>query len=100
MMVGRFYLKQGEYLAAINRFRTVIDKYQTTTHAPEALERLTEAYMSLGIVKEAQTSAAVLGYNYPGSRWYMDAYTLLTDQNVAPAEDKESWISRAYRAVF
>lgn len=100
MMVGRFYLKQGEYLAAINRFRTVIDKYQTTTHAPEALERLTEAYLSLGVVREAQTSAAVLGYNYPGSRWYMDAYTLLTDQNVAPAEDQESWISRAYRAVF
>jgi outer membrane protein assembly factor BamD len=100
MLIGRFYLKQGEYLAAINRFRTVIDKYQTTTHAPEALERLTEAYMSLGIVKEAQTSAAVLGYNYPGSRWYMDAYTLLTDQNIAPVEDQESWISRAYRAVF
>lgn len=100
MLIGRFYLKQGEYLAAINRFRTVIDKYQTTTHAPEALERLTEAYLSLGVVKEAQTSAAVLGYNYPGSRWYMDAYTLLTDQNIAPAEDQESWISRAYRAVF
>ncbi len=100
MMIGRFYLKQGDYLAAINRFRSVIDKYQTTTHAPEALERLTEAYLSLGVVREAQTSAAVLGYNYPGSRWYMDAYTLLTDQNVAPAEDKESWISRAYRAVF
>ena len=100
MMIGRFYLKQGEYLAAINRFRTVIDKYQTTTHAPEALERLTEAYLSLGVVREAQTSAAVLGYNYPGSRWYSDAYTLLTDQNVAPSEDKESWISRAYRAVF
>jgi outer membrane protein assembly factor BamD len=100
MLIGRFYLKQGEYLAAINRFKTVIDKYQTTTHAPEALERLTEAYLSLGVVREAQTSAAVLGYNYPGSRWYMDAYTLLTDQNIAPAEDKESWISRAYRAVF
>jgi outer membrane protein assembly factor BamD len=100
MLIGRFYLREGEYLAAINRFRTVIDKYQTTTHAPEALERLTEAYMALGIVKEAQTSAAVLGFNYPGSRWYMDAYTLLTDQNIAPAEDQESWISRAYRAVF
>ena len=100
MLIGRFYLRQGEYLAAINRFRTVIDKYQTTTHAPEALERLTEAYMALGITKEAQTSAAVLGYNYPGSRWYMDAYTLLTDKNIAPAEDQESWISRAYRAVF
>ncbi len=100
MMIGRFYLKQGEYLAAINRFRVVIDKYQTTTHAPEALERLTEAYLSLGVVREAQTSAAVLGYNYPGSQWYMDAYALLTEDNVAPAEDKESWISKAYRAVF
>jgi outer membrane protein assembly factor BamD len=100
MMVGRFYLKQGEYLGAINRFRTVIDKYQTTTHAPEALERLTEAYLALGVVREAQTSAAVLGYNYPGSRWYMDAYALLTEENIAPSEDQESWISRAYRAVF
>ena len=100
MTIGRFYLHGGEYLAAINRFRTVIDKYQTTTHAPEALERLTEAYLSLGVVKEAQTSAAVLGYNYPGSRWYMDAYALLTEENIAPVEDKESWISRAYRAVF
>ncbi|HEY4264496.1 MAG TPA: outer membrane protein assembly factor BamD [Micropepsaceae bacterium] len=100
MTIGRFYLHEGEYLAAINRFRTVIDKYQTTTHAPEALERLTEAYLSLGVVKEAQTSAAVLGYNYPGSAWYMDAYTLLTEENIAPAEDQESWISRAYRAVF
>jgi outer membrane protein assembly factor BamD len=100
MTIGRFYLHEGEYLAAINRFRTVIDKYQTTTHAPEALERLTEAYLSLGVVREAQTSAAVLGYNYPGSPWYMDAYALLTVENIAPAEDKESWISRAYRAVF
>jgi outer membrane protein assembly factor BamD len=100
MTIGRFYLHEGEYLAAINRFRTVIDKYQTTTHAPEALERLTEAYLSLGVVREAQTSAAVLGYNYPGSQWYMDAYALLTEENIAPSEDKESWISRAYRAVF
>jgi outer membrane protein assembly factor BamD len=100
MTIGRFYLHDGEYLAAINRFRTVIDKYQTTTHAPEALERLTEAYLSLGVVREAQTSAAVLGYNYPGSQWYMDAYALLTEDNIAPAEDKESWISKAYRAVF
>ena len=69
MTVGRFYLRQGEYVAAINRFHTVIDKYQTTNHAPEALERLTEAYMALGVVKEAQTAAAVLGYNYPGTGW-------------------------------
>ena len=100
MMIGRFYLRQGDYLAAINRFRTVIDKYQTTSHAPEALERITEAYLALGVVKEAQTSAAVLGFNYPGSDWYMDAYGLLTNQNLAPSEDKESWISKAYRAVF
>jgi len=100
MMIGRFYLRQGEYLAAINRFHTVIDKFQTTSHAPEALERLTEAYLALGVVKEAQTSAAVLGYNYPGSRWYMDAYALLTEENIAPAEDKESWVSKAFRTVF
>lgn len=100
MTIGRFYLRQGDYIAAINRFRTVIDKYQTTSHAPEALERLTEAYLALGIVKEAQTSAAVLGFNYPGSDWYMDAYNLLTNQNLSPSEDKESWISKAYHAVF
>jgi outer membrane protein assembly factor BamD len=100
MTIGRFYLRQGEYLAAINRFHTVIDKYQTTSHAPEALERLTESYLALGVVKEAQTSAAVLGFNYPGSQWYKDAYSLLTEDNVAPAEDKESWISKAYRTVF
>jgi outer membrane protein assembly factor BamD len=100
MTIGRFYLHQGEYLAAINRFHTVIDKYQTTTHTAEALERLTEAYLALGVVKEAQTSAAVLGYNYPGSAWYQDAYRLLTAENVAPSEDEESWISKAFRAVF
>jgi len=100
MTVGRFYLKQGEYLAAINRFHTVIEKYQTTNHAPEALERLTEAYMALGIVKEAQTAAAVLGYNYPGTGWYRDAYALLTEKNIAPTEDSESWISKAFRTIF
>jgi outer membrane protein assembly factor BamD len=100
MMIGRFYLRNGDYLAAINRFKTVVDKFQTTSHAPEALERLTEAYLSLGVTKEAQTSAAVLGFNYPGSQWYMDAYNLLTDKNLAPEEDKESWISKAYHAVF
>ena len=100
MTIGRFYLHQGEYLAAINRFRTVIDRYQTTNHAPEALGRLTEAYLALGIVKEAQTAAAVLGYNYPGTGWYRDAYTLLTVENAAPTEDEESWISRAFRSVF
>lgn len=100
MTVGRFYLNRGDYLAAINRFHTVIDKFQTTSHTPEALERLTEAYMALGVVKEAQTAAAVLGYNYPGSRWYEDAYSLLSEENVAPSEDEASWISKAFRVVF
>ena len=68
--------------------------------SPEALERLTEAYLALGVVKEAQTAAAVLGYNYPGTQWYMDAYTLLTAENVAPMENQESWISKAFRVVF
>ena len=101
MTVGRFYLRSGDTLAAISRFRTVVDKYQTTTHAPEALERLTEAYLTLGVVDEAQTAAAVLGYNYPGSPWYQDAYNLLTQEaQVAPKENEESWISRAYHSVF
>lgn len=100
MTIGRFYLRQREYLAAINRFRTVVDKYQTTSHTAEALERLTESYMAMGVVKEAQTAAAVLGYNYPGTQWYMDAYTLLTAENVAPVENEESWISKAFRTVF
>lgn len=100
MDVGRYYLKKRQYIAAINRFRVVIEKYQTTSHAPEALERLTEAYLALGIVKEAQTAAAVLGHNYPGSEWYQDSYALLTKSDLAPREDKSSWISKAYHMVF
>jgi outer membrane protein assembly factor BamD len=100
MSIGRFYLRAGDELAAINRFRIVIEQYQTTTHTPEALERLTEAYLSLGIVKEAQTAAAVLGYNYPGSPWYEDAYDLLTGAQLKPEENKDSWISRAFNRVF
>src|SRR5437879_2678325 len=77
MEIGRYYLKRGEYLAAINRFKRVIDNYQTTTHVPEALERLVECDLALGLAKEAKDNAAVLGYNYPGSRWYSDAYALV-----------------------
>lgn len=87
MEVGRYYLKRGQYLAAINRFKTVVDKYQTTTHVPEALHRLTEAYLSLGITDEAQATAAVLGYNYPGSDWYQDSYALLGERNLEPAAE-------------
>ena len=100
MTIGRFYLRSGDALAAIMRFRTVVDKYQTTAHTPEALERLTEAYLTLGIVPEAQTAAAVLGHNYPGSPWYQDAYALLTQANAAPREDEASWISKAFNTIF
>lgn len=77
MEIGRYYLKRGEYLAAMNRFKRVIDDYQTTTHVPEALERLVECDLALGLNKEAKDNAAVLGYNYPGSHWYVDAYALV-----------------------
>ncbi len=82
MEVGRYYLTRGDYLAAINRFRAVVDKYQTTTHVPEALHRLVEAYTALGLKDEAQRAAAVLGHNYPGSEWYMDSYELATGVDV------------------
>ncbi len=99
MTVGRYYLKRHNYIAAINRFRTVIEKYQTTSHAAEALHRLTEAYLAMGIVNEAQTAAAVLGHNYPGSDWYNDSYVLLTKADLEPVENKKSWISRAWNTV-
>ena len=100
MEVGRYYLHQGDYIGAINRFRVVVEQYQRTSQIAEALERLTEAYYALGIIKEAQTAAAVLGANYPGSPWYEDAYNLLKGHNLKPEEDKGSWISRAYDKVF
>lgn len=79
MAIGRYYLRRGEQLAAIGRFRSVVEKYQTTSHVPEALHRLVEAYLSLGVTKEAQTAAAVLGNNYPGSEWYEDTYALMKE---------------------
>ncbi len=90
MSIGRWYLRQGEYNAAINRFRTVLEDYQTTTHVPEALHRLTESYLALGLQDQAERTAAVLGHNYPGSEWYLDSYALLVDPNVRPPEDG-SW---------
>lgn len=82
MAVGRYYHERGNYLAAINRYRNVIENYQTTTHAAEALHRLTEAYMALGIEPEARSNAAVLGYNFPGSDWYIDSYELVEGETV------------------
>ncbi len=85
MTIGRWYLRQGDTIAALGRFRTVIDRYQTTSHAPEALYRLVEAYLTLGLADEAKRNGAVLGFNYPGDPWYADAYGLLTDKGLRPS---------------
>ena len=100
MEVGRYYLKRGEYVASINRFRNVIEDYSTTNHVPEALHRLTEAYLALGVHEEAQTAAAVLGYNYPASEWYRDSYALLMGHDATPVADEDSWITRAWKFIF
>lgn len=99
MSTGRFYLNRKNYVAAINRFREVLAKYQTTRHTEEALERLTEAYMALGISNEAQTAAAVLGHNFPDSPWYKDAFDRLQGNGLEPHEDPASWISRTFHGL-
>jgi outer membrane protein assembly factor BamD len=99
MDVGRYYLEKRNFTGAINRFREVIVKYQSTRHIEEALSRVAEAYMRLGIVNEAQTAAAVLGHNFPDSQWYKDAFVLLETNGARPREDGNSWISRAFRGV-
>ena len=104
MSVGRYYLRRGYPVAAIGRFRRVVDLYQTTSHAPEALHRLVEAYLSMGVLAEAETVAAVLGHNYPGSRWYRHSYALLTSADLQPESEpeaeEESWFSRLFGSVF
>jgi outer membrane protein assembly factor BamD len=99
MEIGRYYLGRGQYLAAINRFKRVIDHYQTTTHVPEALERLVECDMALGLTSEAKQNAAVLGYNYPGSEWYGDAYALLKGSQ-EPDAQTQSWFGRTIGSIF
>jgi outer membrane protein assembly factor BamD len=91
MSIGRRYLKQSNYLAAINRFKIVVEKYQTTTHVPEALHRLVEAYEALGLIEEARKAAAVLGHNFPGSEWYIDTYELVQGQKIRPEAEKKAW---------
>ena len=88
MEIGRYYQNQGNYLAAINRFRTVVDDFQTTTHVPEALHRLTETYLTIGVPEEARKTAAVLGYNFPGSEWYMDSYKIMGNKVDEPGAGK------------
>ncbi len=100
MNIGRYYLTRAHYVAAINRFRRVIKQFQTTSHVPEALHRLTEAYLALGVPHEAQVAGAVLGHNFPGSDWYLDSYALLEGVDLRPAADRESWISRAFNSIF
>jgi outer membrane protein assembly factor BamD len=99
MDTARFFQKRRQYTAAINRFKVVITQYQTTRHVEEALMRLTELYMTLGIVGEAQTAAAVLGHNFPDSPWYKEAYALVKGGGLEPHEDRGSWISRAFKRV-
>jgi len=99
MEVGRYYQNKQNYVAAINRYKTVVSDYQTTAHVEEALYRVTECYMALGITNEAQTAVAVLGHNFPESKWYKDAYNLLKSGGLSPNQDGESWIAKAWQAV-
>lgn len=100
MEIGRYYLKLKNYSAAINRFRTVVEKFQTTAHTAEALHRLVEAYLSLGLAQEAQTAAAILGHNHRDSSWYKDSYALLTSEGLSPGASGSGWLSRIYRQVL
>ncbi|CAK0770016.1 Outer membrane protein assembly factor BamD [Azospirillaceae bacterium] len=100
MEVGRFYLRQRNHNAAIGRFRAVVDTYQTTSHVPEALHRLVECYLAVGIIPEAERTAAILGHNYPGSEWYQDSYALLVDANLAAPGAHNSWLARAWGSMF
>lgn len=97
MEIGRYYLRREHYTAAINRFRVVVEDFQTTTHTPEALHRLVEAYLSLGLVDEAQTAGAILGYNYQSTEWYEDSYALLTSQGLKARDRGNNWLSQIYR---
>lgn len=97
MNVGRYYLNRKNYLAAINRFKSVIKNYQTTRHVEEALARIAEAYMALGIASEAQTAGAILGHNFPNSPWYKDTYALLKSGGLAPRNNSGSWLSKTWQ---
>ncbi|HJS31979.1 MAG TPA: outer membrane protein assembly factor BamD [Alphaproteobacteria bacterium] len=99
MEVGRFYQRRGHYLAAINRFKVVAEKWQTTNHVPEALHRLIECYLALGLTEEARKTAAVLGHNYPGSEWYVDSYALVVN-GALPAQERPGFFARAFSSIF
>jgi outer membrane protein assembly factor BamD len=100
MEIGRYYLKRGNYTAAINRFRVVVEQFQTTAHTPEALERLVEAYLALGINDQAQTAGAILGHNFQSSPFYQDAYNLLEKKGLKPEAKGDGWLAKVYRQVI
>lgn len=99
MEIGRYYLKRKQYTAAINRFRVVVEQYQTTSQTPEALYRLIEGYLSLGLTDDAQTAGAILGYNFQASDWYQEAYNLLTKQGLELKPRGDGWLAKVYRQV-
>jgi len=100
MEIGRYYLKRGHYTAAINRFRVVVEQFQTTTQTAEALYRLIEAYLSLGLDDEAQTAGAILGHNFKSTEWYEDGYVLLTGKGLRPSAKGSGWLRSVYRQVI
>ncbi len=100
MEIGRYYLKRGHYTAAINRFRVVVEDFQTTSHTAEALHRLVESYLSLGLTDEAETAGAILGHNYQATEWYGDSFALLTGQDLELRDRGTGWLSRIYRQVI
>ncbi|MFK7753327.1 MAG: outer membrane protein assembly factor BamD [Sedimentitalea sp.] len=97
MEIGRYYLRRKHYTAAINRFRVVVEDFQTTTHTAEALHRLVESYLSLGLTEEAQTAGAILGFNYQSTDWYQDSFNLLTSQGLKLRSRGNNWLSQIYR---
>jgi outer membrane protein assembly factor BamD len=97
MEIGRYYLRRGHYTSAINRFRVVVEDFQTTTHTAEALHRLVETYLSLGLLNEAQSAGAILGYNYRSTDWYEDSYKLLTQRGLKMKNLGNNWLSQIYR---
>ena len=100
MEIGRYYLRRDNFAAAINRFRVVVEDFQTTTHTPEALHRLVESYLSLGLTDEAQTAGAILGYNYQSTEWYEDSFKLLTGQGLEMKPLGNNWLSAIYRQMI
>ncbi len=100
MEIGRYYLKRDRFPAAVNRFRVVVEDFQTTTHTPEALHRLVEAYLSLGLTDEAQTAGAILGHNFQSTEWYEDSYRLLTGRGLEPKLKGNGWLASVYRQTI